>query len=453
MKKLWEKNGSQNITAENYCFSRNTELDNNLIFQDALGSIAHAQMLSEIGILTHDEFVKLKKCLLEIIQLAKSSKFSVEKNDEDVHTKIEQYLTEKLGESGKKIHTGRSRNDQILLDLRLYTKEKLLKIATQTLCIIDTFINFAQKYEFVPMPGYTHMQKAMPSSVGMWGSSFAESLIDDLFFLKTAYEINDQSPLGSGAAYGVTLPIDRELTAKLLGFAKVQNNSLYAQVSRGKSHLIVAQALSQIMLTFSRFAQDILLFSTQEFDFFKIDSSFCTGSSIMPQKKNLDLAEMIRARSFAVLSYSQMIATIISSLPSGYNADFGETKFPLMESINITLSTIDVLNIFIPIIKPNEKKLIDACTPEIYATHQAYILVKQGMPFRNAYKQVGQSLNQLKNFDPKKMLRISKHVGGTGNLGISNLKKIYVKNLNWWKLKQYKFTVAISELMKGQLYE
>jgi len=268
MQKLWQKNYSQDKFVEAYCFEDTIALDNHLISQDALGSIAHAKMLEAMGILSTTEFTQLRQGLLEIIALAKNGKFVVQSGDEDVHTKIENHLITTLGDVGKKLHTGRSRNDQVLVDLRLYTKDNVFALADQCIALIQGFIQFAIKHEFVLMPGYTHMQKAMPSSIGMWAGSFAESLLDDLDILKCALKINDQSPLGSGAAYGVSLPINRELTAKLLGFEKVQNNSLYAQVSRGKSHFIVLHALSQIMLTLSRFAEDILLFTTSEFNFF-----------------------------------------------------------------------------------------------------------------------------------------------------------------------------------------
>ncbi len=270
MKKLWEKNYKQNKIAEAYCFGDSAVLDNKLITYDVLGSIAHAKMLARIGILNKQEFLKLKTKLIEILDLEKQNKFQIKPGDEDVHTKVENYLTEELGDLGKKIHTARSRNDQVLVDLRLYSKENTFFIADVSLDLSEKFIKFAQKYEFVPMPGYTHMQKAMPSSVGMWIGSFAESLLDDLQILKAAFEVNDQNPLGSGAAYGVSLPIDRELTSKLLGFTKTQNNSLYCQASRGKCQLVIIGALTQIMLTLARFAEDLLIFTTSEFSFFQV---------------------------------------------------------------------------------------------------------------------------------------------------------------------------------------
>ncbi len=453
MQKLWHKGYSLGPEAEAYCFGDTVELDNKLVKFDALGSIAHTKMLDKIGILEPAEFVQLKKSLLEIIELAKNGKFKVQFGDEDVHTKIENYLIEKLGEPGKKIHTGRSRNDQVLTDLRLYTKENLFSIAMADLDLAKAFLVFAKKYEFVPMPGYTHMQKAMPSSLGMWASSFAESLLDDIELLKAAFVHNDQSVLGSAAAYGVALPLDRELTAKLLGFAKVQNNSLYAQVSRGKSHLSVMNALVQIMLSLSRFAQDLLLFTTSEFSFLTIDERLCTGSSIMPQKKNLDIMEVLRARTHIVISQQQAVGSIIAGLPSGYNTDFGETKKPFMESLETTLESLKLCKLVVESIVPNIKVLEEACTPELYATHVTFELVKKGLPFREAYQKVSLSAANQSTYDKTKALKVSKHTGGTGNLGLSKIEVSLAKDEKWWKSKQDIYVKAINNLTGEKNYE
>lgn len=449
MKKLWQKGKIklQSIVDE-YCFKEGVELDNHLVVEDVLGSIAHAQMLSKIGIITDKEFLKLKKCLIEVISLKQKGQFTILPNDEDVHTKVENYLIQKLGDLGKKIHTGRSRNDQVLVDLRLFSKDKLLQVVNSSLQLIEVFDEVAKKYEWIPMPGYTHMQKAMPSSVGMWAGSFAESLLDDLKLLKAAYELNDQSPLGTGAAYGVSLPIDRELTAKLLGFSKVQNNSLYTQVSRPKIQLAIMQSFVQVMLTLSRFAQDLLLFTTSEFNFFTVAPELCTGSSIMPQKKNLDVMEYIRAKTQVVIGYEQMVASITAGLPSGYNGDFGETKGPFIKSFEIVLKTVEVLNLAVESIKPNIDILKKAMTSELYATHFAYQYVKKGMPFREAYQKVGKSLNNLPTFNPEKVLKESKHTGGTGNLKPGMIAKKVLAIKKEWQHKQKEFQSVITKLIQ-----
>jgi argininosuccinate lyase len=450
MKKLWEKNYQQDKLAQSFCFGDSAVLDNKLVIDDVLGSMAHGQMLAKIGILTGKEYKKLKKYLLKVIKLVQTGKFKVEIEDEDVHTKVENYLTEKLGSLGKKIHTGRSRNDQVLVDLRLYTKDNLFLISKSCLELAKEFIKLATKYEFIPMPGYTHMQKAMPSSVGLWSASFTESLIDDLILVKSAFIVNDQSPLGSGAAYGVSLPINRELTSQLLGFSKVQNNSLYCQASRCKSHLAVMHSLVQIMLTLSRFAQDLLLFTTSEFNFFTVGQEFCTGSSIMPQKKNLDVMEFIRAKTQMVISYEQMVASIAAGLPSGYNADFGETKLPFIKSIETVLESLKVCLFVAKSIHPNIDILTKACTSEIFATHWAYQLVKKGMSFRDAYLKVGLSLAKIPNFDPVEVLKISNHSGGPGNLGLAKLSANAKTIKVWWQKKHDYYQKSIKNLKGGE---
>lgn len=448
MKKLWSKEGKKlNKFVDEYCFSAGIEWDNALVYYDVLGSIAHGKMLEKIGIITKDEFIKIKKYLLKIIYLHKNNQFKISQEDEDVHTKVENYLTEKLGDLGKKIHTGRSRNDQVLVDLRLYSKEKIIDLAITINQLIVVFTEFAKKYEFIPMPGYTHMQKAMPSSVGMWAGSFAEQLLDQLESLKAVYKINDQSPLGSGAAYGVSLPIDRELTTKLLGFSKAQNNSLYCQASRVTIQLSITQLLVQIMLCSSRFAQDLLLFTTNEFNFFEVDEEICTGSSIMPQKKNLDLMELVRAKTHTVIAKEQLMAAILTNLPSGYNADFGETKGPFMEALNITKQTLKALDITLKLIKPNKKNLSEACTPEIYATHFAYKLVMEGVPFRKAYLTIKEDLDKLSAPDPVLFLKSSGHSGGTNNLKLNLIFKGARMQKKYWGKIQKKYEEIISLLL------
>ena len=298
------------------------------------------------------------------------------------------------------------------------------------------------------MPGYTHMQKAMPSSIGMWGGSFAESLLDDLKFLTSAYELNDQSPLGSGAAYGLSLSIDRALTSELLGFAKVQNNSLYSQVSRPKVQLAVMQSLVQIMLTLSRFAQDLLLFTTSEFNFFAVASELCTGSSIMPQKKNLDIMEHLRAKTHVVIGYQQIVSSMSAGLISGYNADFSETKGPFMKSFEIISKTLDVVDITVKSLEPNFEALEKAMTSELYATHAAYELVKKGMAFREAYIQIGKSLSNLPEYDSQEVLKLSNHLGGTGNLGLKSIEKNVIIAGQQWKKQSDFYQKTINNLIK-----
>ncbi len=421
--KLWQKNYKLNEEIEKFTVGNDYLLDKNLIKYDIYGSIAHAIMLSKIGILNKNELQKLKKVLVEIFR--ESEKFQINIEDEDVHTAIENYLTKKLGNLGKKIHTARSRNDQVLVDLRLYSKEKLLEVQKLVLVLASAFVDAAEKHKEIPMVGYTHSRKAMPSSVGLYFSSFAEALIDDLELLEEAYEINDQCPLGSGAGYGLPLKIDRNLVADLLGFEKVQNNVLYVQNSRGKFESVIIFTLSTIMNDLAKLSNDLILFSMDEFGFFKLPDEFCTGSSIMPQKKNPDVFELTRAKAAKVDSNLFLVKSIISKLQSGYNRDLQLTKEPLIESFEITISTLQIFNLGIKNLQINKEKCIAAYTPDLFVTDQVYELVKNGVPFRDAYKQIAKNIENQKIFSSKKFfanIQSKKYKRATGNLGLNKLK-------------------------------
>lgn len=387
MTKLW---GNNNLNKSVEAFETKDDLvwDQKLVKYDCLGSIAHAQMLAEIGILTPAELKSLKKHLEDIIKLHEKGKFVLEPGDEDVHTKIENYLTQKCGEAGKKIHTGRSRNDQVLTAIRLYTKDQLDEISKEVKTLQQSFSRYAKKYSHLPMPGYTHTQKAMPSSVGLWAESFADSLSDDLQLLNSVYKLIDQSPLGSGAGYGLPFDVKREFTAKLLDFAKAQGNPIYCQNSRGKFEASILSALISILQTVNKFAQDVLLFTTAEFGFFTVDPSLTTGSSIMPQKKNVDLAELLRSKVHLVLGNYVAVVSLSSNLPSGYNRDIQDTKKPLFESLEITLDSLKMCQILLSGLHPKGAKLKAAMTDDLYAAQQALKLAQKGVPFRSAYKRI-----------------------------------------------------------------
>ncbi len=422
MTKLWKKKYELDKTVESFTVGDDYLWDMRLIKADIIGNIAHSTMLKKIGILSDDELVKIKKNLIDILELQEQGKFIINKEDEDVHTAVENFLTERLGDIGKKIHTARSRNDQILLDVRLYSKERLFEIMESVLSFCKILLDFSKENEFVPMPGRTHTQRAMPSSVGLWASSILESLLDDLYLLKSAFKINDQSPLGSAASYGVNLNIDREYVASLLGFEKVQNNVLYANNSRGKTESIIIFTMSQIMMDLSKFANDLILFSIPEFNYFTLPEEFCGGSSLMPQKRNPALLELTRTKANIVNSLYCRVAGIITSLYSGYNRDFQLTKGPLVESFDITQQTLYILGYFTPKIKVNKEVLINSFSPEIYATDRVLELVKEGIPFRDAYKEVGINLELLKNKDPIENIKSKTHTGATGNLGLDKIE-------------------------------
>lgn len=427
MTKLWQKNWKLDPAIEAFETRGDLLVDQKLVKFDVLGSIAHIKMLNKKGLLSKEECQKAKKGFLKILKLNENGKFNLEFGDEDIHTKIENFLTENYGEVGKKIHTGRSRNDQVLTVLRLFTKEQSLLVWKGLFKLIESFLTFAKKYEFLPMPGYTHMQKAMPTTVGMWASGFAEGLLDDLTILKTAYQLNNQSPLGSAAGFGIPLPLDREYTAKLLGFSKVQVNSLYCQSSRGKIEALVLASLIAILEDINKFVSDVLLFTTSEFNFFEVVDQLCTGSSLMPQKKNLDVAELLRSKVHLLLGNYVQIISLSSNLISGYNRDLQDTKKPLFESFQIIEESLLVADILINNLYPKKDVLKKSLTPEIFATHGALALVKQGIPFREAYKQSTNKLSNLKFKNSEEILRQSTHLDGTGNLGIGGLFKTLKK--------------------------
>jgi len=444
MAKLWDKGYELNKKIEKFTVGEDYKLDEKLVFYDAIASIAHATMLKKIGLLNSSELDKLKKTLQGLINEHKQGKFNIQQKDEDVHTAIENYLVAKLGSLGKKIHTARSRNDQVLVDLHLYSKNELLEVKELVLELCKNLAEFAKKHEFMPMPGYTHMQKAMPSSIGLWIMSFTESLLDDLKLLDAIYELNDQCPLGSAAGYGTSMPIDRALVAKLLGFSKVQNNVLYVQNSRGKNEANIVFALSNVMNDLSKLATDLLLFTTSEFDYFKLPDSFCTGSSIMPQKKNYDVLELIRAKASTVNANYFEIISIIGKLPSGYNRDLQLTKKPLIESFEIAKECLKVMILVVGNIGVNNEKLLLTCTPELFATDKANELAVKGTPFREAYQLIAKNLTSLKKPDAVSNIKSKKPMGATGNLGIEKTIVLIKKCSSALKKEKVMFNSVIN---------
>ncbi|MBI2018137.1 argininosuccinate lyase [Candidatus Daviesbacteria bacterium] len=393
MKKLWQKNNKKlDPVVEAFETKGDLLMDQKLIEYDILASIAHVKTLNKlflIGIISEPELKKLLKGFEEILNLYKKGEFDLKIGDEDMHTKIENYITEKYGDIGKKIHTGRSRNDQVLTAIRLYSKNALESIELELTNLTKSFKGFSKEYGYIQMAGYTHMQKAMPSSIGLWAGSFIDSLENDLTLLKIVYKLNNQSPLGSGAGYGVPIKLDREYSAKLLGFTRVQQNPLYCQNSRGKIEASIIAALISVLQTINKFASDVLLFTTSEFSFFKATGKITTGSSIMPQKKNVDLAELLRSKVHLVLgNYIQMVS-LSSNLISGYNRDLQDSKKPLIESLEITLETLMVTKILLENLTPNKEKLEAAMTEDLFATEEVLKQVLKGETFRDAYKQVG----------------------------------------------------------------
>lgn len=416
--KLWDKGYKLDQLIEKFMTGDDPALDHALIIYDCLGSIAHAKMLEKIEVLTLKECEQLTGALQDIINLAKEDKFVIQFQDEDVHTAIENALITKLGDLGKKLHTARSRNDQILLDMRLYSKDWLINITHEVLNVCEVLCHFAKKYQDVPMPGRTHFQRAMPSSMGLWAGAFSESLLDNIELLKTAYWLVDQCPLGSAASYGVSLDIDRQYIADLLGFRAVQNNVLYANNSRGKFESIILSTLVQIMNDLSKISTDIIIFCAPEFGYLALPEKFCPGSSLMPQKRNPCPLELIRAKSAVLQGMFFQVLELIRTLPSGYNRDFQETKRPLMQGFELTLMSLKVFGAIFSELQVNEEQCIGSFTTELFATDKVLSLVKEGIPFRDAYKQVAYNLNLVTLSDPKANILSKTHQGASGNLGL-----------------------------------
>lgn len=428
--KLWEKGYKLDQLVETFMTGDDPLLDHALISYDCLGSIAHAMMLEKIGILTFEENRQLAQELKQTIQLADEGKFFIKQEDEDIHTAVENALVAKLGDVGKKLHTARSRNDQVLLDMRLYMKDQIRQITQEVLNACEVLCKFAESNQEVPMPGRTHFQRAMPSSMGLWAAAFAESLLDDIHLLEDAYELIDQCPLGSAASYGVSIPIDRQYCADLLGFKTVQNNVLYANNSRGKFEAAVLHVLVQIMNDLSKVATDIIIFSAPEFGYFLLPEKFCPGSSLMPQKRNPCPLELIRAKSATLQGLLFQTLEIVRALPSGYNRDFQETKRPIMHGLETTSLSLKVFSQIFSELQVNKKTCIAAFTPELFATDHVLKLTSEGIPFRDAYKQVAKDPSSVAETDPVVNIMSKKHQGATGNLGIS---RIYTKQNEYQK--------------------
>ena len=444
--KLWAKGYALDPRVERYEAGRNAALDLALARYDIWGSLAHARMLARIGMLSAEEASAIEGGLLALLDEVLAGRFSVSAKAEDVHTALEHALVARVGTAGKKIHTGRSRNDQVLVDLRLYAKDALHEIASRLFATCDALLDLAERHEWVPMPGYTHMQRAMLSSVGLWAAAHAEALLDDAGPLAAGYALHDQSPLGSAAAYGVPLPLDRAYTADLLGFARVQNNVLAAQNSRGKAEGAVVQALSLLMLDLSKLAQDVLLFTTSEFGFMQVPQELCTGSSIMPQKRNLGAMELVRARAHTMVALQQQVLGVLVGLPSGYNMDYPETKAPFLEALRLAGESLEISALFASHLTVDEARLRAACTPELFAADRAYALTQEGMPFRDAYRVVAGAPTAQDAGDLQARLRARSHQGGPGNLGLSATRARVEEERAAWQARKARFDAVVAAL-------
>ncbi len=393
MTKLWGKiDIVLDPEVEKYTVGNDYLLDLELLPYDLKASKSHAKMLQKQGYISKEELKQLLKGLDEIAGLHEQGKFEIKFEEEDCHTAIENYLVKKFGDVGKKIHTGRSRNDQSMTALRLLMKDKLGSVENNIVKLQQSLQSFAKKNKGKDMPGYTHMRKAMPSTVDMLFLAYCDMLQDDLELVRSIYGILDKNPLGSAAGYGTSLEIDREMTTKELGFANVQENPIHCANSRGKYGSLVVYSLYCIMQSLNKIANDLILFTMPEFGFFELAEGVCTGSSIMPQKQNPDVLELVRANAHVVHGELVKINGITLNLPSGYNRDFQLTKEPLLKSLKVVLDSLKVMATVIPRLKTQDSKLEEAMTKELFVTEKAYKLVEEGVPFREAYRKVAEGL-------------------------------------------------------------
>lgn len=434
-----------------YTAGKDYKLDHKLVAADCFGSAAHARMLFELPlekrIFSATELESIIRELGIIMKGAAAGEFRIGERDQDVHLAIERVLTGKLGDLGKKIHTARSRNDQIALDLRIFARGQLLAAIEEAGLLAQTLARFADRHSKLPMVGRTHMQPAMPSSVGLWAGAYAEGLLGDIDLLWEAYRQNDCSPLGSAASYGVPIPIDRRRVAELLGFPTPCGNVLNAANMRGKLESIILGAMSQAMLTLSRLAQDLILFSMPEFGYFRLPPDCCTGSSIMPQKNNPDVLELLRARTAVLQSHAGTVFNIVQSSPSGYNRDLQEAKEPFLAGIEITRQSLRIMKLIFAGIEVDRERLLAAFTPEVFATDRALELVAEGMPFRDAYHHVKGNLAELEDCDPVAAINAKTHLGAPCGIDFKALEKSTREQINLARRSERKIGRRLSKLI------
>ena len=422
---------------DRFTVGKDREMDLYLAKYDVLGSMAHITMLERIGLLTADELQTLLAALREIYKVADRGEFVIEEGIEDVHSQVELMLTRSLGDMGKKIHSGRSRNDQVLLDLKLFTRAQIQALVTAVTSLFEVLIAQSNRYQAVLMPGYTHLQVAMPSSFGLWFGAYAESLVDDLQLLQAAYRVCNRNPLGSAAGYGSSFPLNRQLTTDLLGFDSLDYNVVYAQMGRGKMERTVAFAMAGIAATLSKLAFDACLFNSQNFGFIKLPDQFTTGSSIMPHKKNPDVFELTRAKCNKIQGLPQQITLIANNLPSGYFRDLQIIKELFLPAFDELKDCLQMVTHMMREVKVNEHILDDERYALMFSVEEVNRRVVAGVPFRDAYKQVGLEI-EAGQFKPNKQVAHT-HEGSIGNLcndQIAQLMQTVVKGFGFERMNQ-----------------
>ncbi|MEO1253959.1 MAG: argininosuccinate lyase [Bacteroidota bacterium] len=431
--KLWDKNEPIDKLFERFTIGKDKELDLELAYFDVLGTIGHVKMLHKISLLEEDDTKLLLAELEEIKALAKDGKFVIEAGVEDCHSQIELLLTRKLGDVGKKVHAGRSRNDQVLTALKLFTKHNLEEIITKVKSLFELLQEKSEANKDVLMPGYTHMQVAMPSSFGLWFGAYAESLIDDLLLIKSAYQIADKNPLGSGAGYGSSFPLDREYSTKELGFSTLNHNVVYAQMTRGKNERAASFAISGLAATLSKFAMDVCLYAGQDFEFLKLDTQYTTGSSIMPHKHNPDGFELVRGKCNKLQSLSQELNMILTNLPSGYHRDLQVLKESFMPAFQELKDCLDVTIAMTEKLEVDKDLINESKYDLLFTVEEVNRLVLDGVPFRDAYKQVAQ-LIQSDEYKPDRGVDHT-HIGSIGNLSNDKIKEAFEKEYSLFQME------------------
>lgn len=414
--KLWQKEStSTSQIVEQFTVGRDKEFDLVLAKYDVQGSVAHVTMLGEVGLMTKDEAELAINGLKDILKTVENNSFIIEEGVEDVHSQVEKLLTEKIGDAGKKIHSGRSRNDQVAVDIKLYLRAEINNIKTEVKNLFDLLINKSEEHKDKLIPGYTHLQIAMPSSAGLWFGAYAESLVDDLELLAAAYHIVNKNPLGSGAGYGSSFPLNRKRTSQLLNFATLNWNSVYAQMTRGKAEKATAVGLSSIAATLSKLSMDCCLYMNQNFGFISFPDELTTGSSIMPHKKNPDVFELIRAKCNRIQSIPNELTLLLNNLPSGYHRDLQLTKEILFPAIEELKACLQLIQLMLQNITIKENVLADEKYKYLFSVEAVNELVTQGIPFREAYQQIGNAINKGEfKYDLQQLHHT--HEGSIGNL-------------------------------------
>jgi argininosuccinate lyase len=442
--KLWQKNKDSLKEVTHFTTGKDQEMDLFLAPFDVLGSLAHIQMLESVGLLTKEELTILSVELKNIYQRIKKGDFRIEEGVEDIHSQVELQLTKKLGDVGKKIHSGRSRNDQVLVDIKLYLRAELKELVNEIKALFDLLISKSEEHKHKLLPGYTHLQLAMPSSFGLWFGAYAESLVDDVLTLQAAYRVTNKNPLGSAAGYGSSFPLNRTLTTQLLGFENLNYNVVYAQMGRGKTEKIVASALGNVAGTLAKLSMDATLFLNQNFGFISFPDELTTGSSIMPHKKNPDVFELVRAKCNSLQSLHNELLLITTNLPSGYHRDLQLIKEKLFPAFQTLTDCLKMVQLMISAIQVNENILKDEKYKFLFSVEEVNKLVLAGTPFRDAYKQVGLDIEKG-NYNPSKAIQHT-HEGSIGNPGNNHITKMMEQIISEFPFQRT--DIAIQSLLK-----